>query len=705
MVGIAIMVGGAVAGANGIIIPPWPPTPMPPRQPRPVVVSIKTHHVSVEIDNQVARTTVDEVFHNEQPYPIEGTFIFPLPSGAAVSDFAMYMDGRKVEGEVLTKEKARQVYEDIVRRMRDPALLEYMGGNLFRASIFPIPANGDQRIELKYTELLPAEAGTVRYVEPLATDKFSANPIGDLSISVRIKSPVAIKAVYSPSHDVGVHREGDYTARASYEAKDVRPDRDFVLYYTLSSADFGLHVLTHREAGKDGFFLLLAAPQSELSAQQIASKHVTFVLDTSGSMSGEKIEQARNALLYCVNALRADDRFNIIAFSDGLERFREKPVAAGKAEVEAARKFIADIRARGGTNIDEALRTAIAGADGDGPTFIVFLTDGQPTVGVTDVAEILARAAKADPTEGARRLRLFTFGVGHDVNTRLLDRLAQEHGGASDYVAPGEDIEKKVSAFFDKVSFPVLANPTLDFGGAEVREMMPQQLPDLFKGSQLLVVGRYRDGGPRRVVLTGEVGGKRERFTYEINLPAQESDNAFLPHLWAQRRIGYLLDEIRLHGTNKELEDEIIQLSLEYGIVTEYTSYLVTETLGVHGRLTADMPTRIGGRFLPRGDASGVGGPSVAASQSMAGMREAAVVPVSTLAEVRAVGGKTFYLRDGVWVDEQYVNTMPATDLAFGSDAYFQYLRAHADAGPYFSLGTRVIVVIDGRAIRVTEAE
>jgi Ca-activated chloride channel family protein len=289
-----LLIPTAPALADGIIIPEPPPDV-------PIIdvpfLTIKYHRVNVTIDDQVATTHVDQVFVNEGRYEVEGTYIFPLPEGATISEFAMWVDGERIEGQVLERDEARRIYEDIVRRRRDPALLEYVGRDAFQASIYPIPPGGESRIELEYSEVLAMDNGLVEYVYPLNTEKFSPRPLEEVVVNVTLKSDEPLKAIYSPSHDVDIVRRGDYNATIGYEEYDVKPDRDFTLYYTVSAEDVGLNLLSYKpDRSGDGFFLLLAAPKVEVDSQRVIAKDVILVLDVSGSMEGEKIEQAREAL-------------------------------------------------------------------------------------------------------------------------------------------------------------------------------------------------------------------------------------------------------------------------------------------------------------------------------------------------------------------------------------------------------------------------
>src|SRR5437867_2679454 len=501
--------------------PPWPPRPI--TRPRPYIFApLEINHVKINtrINDQVAVTSVDEEFYNPNPSRLEGTFVFPIPKGAHINKFTMEIDGKQVEAELLSAEKARHIYEDIVRRLKDPALLEYAGRDVFKARIFPIEPNSKKRITISYTQLLKSDDGLVSYVLPLNTEKFSAKPIKNVSVKVELESKRPIKSIYSPSHSVEVKRHGSNTATAGYEASDVQPDADFALYFAPEKDEIGVNLLTHRTSGEDGYFLLLASPGVDVKEKQVIPKDVAFVLDTSGSMAGKKLEQAKKALQFCVENLNDSDRFEIMRFSTEVEPLFDKLVEATKQNRSKAEDFIKDLKPIGGTAIDDALKKALGlrpstldPRPSDHPFVIVFLTDGRPTIGTTDEDEIVAGAKK----RGDGRTRVFCFGIGTDVNTHLLDRIAEETRAFSQYVLPEEDIEVKVSNFFSKIKEPVLANPALKFtGDIRATKLYPSPLPDLFKGEQLVLVGRYSGKGDSAVIVEGSVNGTRKKFTYEV---------------------------------------------------------------------------------------------------------------------------------------------------------------------------------------------
>ena len=674
-------------------------------------VIIELHRVSVEIDNQVATTRIEQVFFNDSGRVAEGTYVFPLPMGAAVSDLVMWVDGKPIEARILDADEARAIYDDIVRRMRDPALLEYVGAGAIQASVFPIQPYSEVKIEIEYGQLLPVEDGLVHYVYPLRTDHLSRHPVERLSINVSVRSKDPIGTIYSPSHPIAVSREGDYAFRAGYEDSYVRPEGDFSLYYGLAREEISANLLTYRESAReDGFFTLMITPPLQAEADRVIPKDVIIVLDQSGSMHGEKWDQAREAVKFVLENLNRRDRFNLIVFSTGYRVFADdlQPVSVA----DEAIAWIEGLEALGGTDIDGALSEAMRMADRARSTVVLFLTDGLPTEGETDIAKILEHVDRLAPPT----VRIFTFGVGDDVDTFLLDQLWQKFRGAGTYVRPGERVDDEVSSLYNKISAPVLTNVELDVDGVLVEELFPgRPLPDLFAGTQLIIVGRYRDGGPATVRLEGDLDGAHKVYTYEVQFRERAGGEAFIPRLWATRKIGALLNAIRLHGEDPELVDSVIRLSIRYGIITPYTSFLITEDdiFTQEGRDQVQMrfESEAEGAFAAPSGAGAVDAAEAAAGLSGANaplftpaptLPAPAGIPAGGEQAIRYVGDRTFVWRDGVWVDTLYnADIMTPQRIEFLSEAYFTLLDRDPQIGEFLALGERVLFVWEGQAYEI----
>ena len=715
------------ANAQGVIVPgPCRRCPDPRPVPLPRALPIKSIKIDTKISSQVATTHVEQVFRNDTNATLEGTYLFPIPESASIAEFAIWDGDRRLVGEVRSREEARRIYDEIVRRQRDPGLLEYAGKDLFQASIFPILPHSDKKLEIIYTQVVRAEGGTVSYRYPLGTGR-QLTQIGSVAGRIEVESKEPVRNVYSPTHVIDVKRSSERRSLVSFESESGKEPQDFQLFYTLSKEDFGLTLLTHREAGKHGYFLLMISPKDDWSEQEYSAKDVVFVVDTSGSMAEEgKMEKARAALLYGVRILRPQDRFNIISFA-GEEHLMEAGLIAadenGRARGEA---FVKKLKPVGGTNINQSLVASLrqfSETNRERPKMLVFMTDGLPTVDETNVTKILDNVRKAMKPG----VRLFTFGVGYDVNTALLDKLAAENGGVADYVEPKEDLEVRVSNFFSKVNYPVLTDLQLDMGGAQTDLMYPRSIPDAFRGSQVTLIGRYSnaaDLSSMQLKLTGKAAGTTRTYTYaNLRFPLRSDANDYLPRLWATRRVGWLMEQVRSNGEQKELRDEIVDLGTRYGIVTPYTSYLALEDSAVSMRFTRNgAPTERAGTgsanlqvltpapsSTPAPSLQGLGNvvtgaEAVRLSKMQREHQDRVQLKDETRQDaVRRVDGKTFYLIDGVWTDSEFKaeSRLPETALVFGSDEYFALLKQKSKLGSYFSLGERVVVVFEGRVYRV----
>ncbi len=590
----------AVAGlahARGIVIPTEKSIPP---------LAMLNHKVEVTMVDQVATTKLTQTFRNHTSRELEATYMFPVPKGANVREFAMWVDGKKVKGELIEAAKARHIYTDMVRRTEDPGLLEYLGNDLLQMKIFPIPPKGDQKIEVSFQSIARREHEIVEYTYPLKTDGKATSTLEDFTMKITLKSQQPIANIYSPTHAIGIQRTNDKEAVVNFEKSQALLDKDFTILYTTSSKDVGLTTLLHRPlTAEDGYFMLLISPRAELSKEQQVPRDMVFVLDTSGSMrediAGEfkgesKMDQAKRALKYCLSGLTEKDRFALINFGTTVNHYRDALVQADKERIGHAKEWVDKLEPNGGTAINDALLAALELNSKDtGRTFnVVFFTDGKPTIGETKPDVILGNLVK----KNTENVRVFTFGVGNDQNATLLDQVAERTKAVSTFVRPGEEMEVKVSNFFEKISKPVLANLKLKAGpDVSLLEVYPPHLPDLFHGGQVVVMGRYHGTGATAITLTGSIGKETREFVYETDFVGKSEDKPFVEELWARRKVGYLLEQIRLNGEKKELVDEVVALAKKYGIATPYTSYLIVPD--------ANLPVA-GGKDKPKPEGDGV---------------------------------------------------------------------------------------------------
>jgi Ca-activated chloride channel family protein len=740
------------ARADGFIIIHNPPQPVPGHFSF-APLEVTYHHVTVDINDQVATTSVDQEFYNPNPRQLEGTYLFPLPSGSHIDKFAMDVNGTMMEAELLAADKARSLYEDIVRKARDPALLEYVGRDAFKVRIFPIEPNSRKRVKITYTQLLKSDSGLTEFTYPLNTEKFSARPLKDVSIKINLTCQQALKGVYCPSHNAEIRREGDRKATIGFEDHNVRPDTDFKLIFSQDPKEIGINLLTYRTGSDDGYFLLMASPGNTTKSQAPLPKDITFVLDTSGSMAGAKMDQAKKALNFCLANLNESDRFEVVRFSTETEPLFEKLVPASKENIDKATRFVKDLKAIGATAIDEAMKKALSYQhDESRPYVIIFLTDGQPTIGETREDNIVANIQKIGPN-----IRIFSFGIGTDVNTHLLDRIADGTKAFSTYVLPEEDLEVKLSNFYTKIKEPVLSNVQVAFTGEGIKasQIYPNVMPDLFKGQMLFAFGRYSGHGNGAVRISGSLGGEKREYAADVKFTESDTTNAFIPRLWATRRVGWLLDEIRLHGESKELKDEVTRLAREHGIVTPYTAFLIMEDERRRGvpvaaqnlrEMAADREVSLRAKSFYESakdeavaEARRSGGQAVANADALGGLKQStneqqqqngAAAPLSKAGgyalpgqagagatastataqpnygyrtaqnyaqQVKVINGRAFYQNGENWTDSTIQSKQNAkrVEITFGSDEYFALLKKYPQVAQWMSLGNNVDVLLD----------
>lgn len=684
---IGFAVGSWVAGAQPIEpIEPW--IPRWTFGPEPVV--LKSYTVKAEVVNQVAQFILELTFYNPSDFVQEETYIFPVPAGTVISNLTLCGDGKCHEGKLMNATEARSIYEEIVRRTKDPALLEYLGERAFQVRVFPIPPKGEQRVKISYQQVLQRAGNLIELLYPITAQK----PIEQLLIQIKIREDEPIASVYSPTHKISVHKPSESEAAVSFEATQVKSAQDFRLFYTVSEKELGVDVITYRVGDEDGYFLLLVSPaQGEIAPMP---KDVVLVIDVSGSMGDEKLAQAKQSLKYALSKLNPQDRVTIVAFSDTVTEFSPKLVSVDVIDRKELEAFVDKLEAGGGTNINDALLRGLSFFEpNERLKMLVLLTDGEPTTGETDVNQIIRNVTAKNAQLNAR---IFCFGVGYDVNTILLDTLSEENGGFSTYVEPGESIETEIAQFYERVGAPLLTDLQINFGDLKVYDLYPPKLPDLFKGSQIQIVGRYRAPGKGAVTLTGKRQGADWSSTFEIELPRENTQYGFLPRLWAARKIGYLLDEIRLKGENPELVDAVKKLAEKFGIVTPYTSYFAAPPESV-----GHAPAPCLACFMaPPAAMAPSGERAVHMSQGLQALREDARELAESL--VRSVRGISFQLdQDNIWKAAGY-QQQPTLKIQFGSEAYFALAR-NSMLKEYLALGPAVLFPVGDRWVEISESE
>ena len=744
---------------------PFPPRPLPPFQ-FPAAVTVKSVGVSATVRAGVAETEVSYVFSNPSAREAEGDFVFPIPAGASVSSFAMYDGDKKMEARLLSEGEATQTYEEIVRRRRDPALLTFSGRAALRARLFPIPPGGERKVTLKLVTVLPREGDALKYAWTLVGPHLPGGATPQ-SVSVSVSVSGDSGTIYSPTHEVQTKRVGDATVAtwtsdaANKAVLSENPEFDLYIAPKRGAERVALSMLTYNAAlpataslgggaRQSGYFLVVASPSVAKPDAALPPRRVVVVMDRSGSMQGKKIEQAKAAIRFALGKLRPQDSFNVITFSDSVEPFSPSPVAATAANLQRADAFVDGIVADGGTNIHDALDEGLAQfTERASGNTLLFFTDGLPTVGVTNQSAIVRDAI----TKNDKKARVFVFGEGYDVDVPFLDTVAQSLRGDADYVRPDENIEVKTSRFVAKTSAPVLENLHVSVEGgtlAKIGEIYPRpsDLPDLFAGGQLVLVGRYTGSARNfRLTLSGTANNKPQSYTLSGALPDVDTGAAFLPRLWASRKIGYLMDEVRLKedgAAKQEAIDQIVALSKEWGILTPYTALFVPEpegeaqganfrsgsrggTFGM-GAAGGVFRNSVGGSgavtsadannsttYAAPAAADRVGESAVNVSQGARSQRAAAQVGnasyyaaqsgadkdsnIALAKRLQNIAGRTFVQRGAVWTDATFdpKKQMQVVTIKTFSTAYFALVARNADFGKWAALGDEVLIAANAK--------
>jgi len=706
---------------------------------RAAAVQIQKVDVRAEVVEQVATTTMDIGLYNPSGRRLEAELLVPVPDGAVVRSFTFQGAAAEPTAEILPHEEARRIYNEIVAKIRDPALLEFAGYNLVRSSVFPVAARGTQKVRLVYEHVLPADGSRIDYVLPRTESLAYDVP---WSIRVALKSKRPISTVYSPTHELITTRHNSHALTVTLNQPGRTEPGSFQLSYLREVNGVTASLLAYPDVTVGGgYFLLLAGLPA--NAQPQAARHgikreVTLVIDRSGSMRGEKLEQVREAALQIIAGLETGESFNLLLYNEVVDLFSERPVPKTPQSVAAAEAYLDGVTARGGTNIHDALLEALRTPPTAGSLpLILFLTDGLPTVGQTSEAVIRDMVLKGNQ----HNRRIFTFGVGVDVNTPLLEKIAFETRATSTFVLPSEDVEAKVGQVFKRLSGPVLADGqlrVLNANGtaatARVRDMFPPRLPDLFDGDQLVLLGQYVGSAPLTFEISGNFLGQSRRFRFGFSLDGASTRNAFVPRLWASRKIAMLIDAIRQLGADtpatlgaasaaaandprlRELVDEVVRLSTEFGILTEYTAFLAREGTDLSSREFVREQAARNFRARAIHTRSGLASVNQTINNSRQKQQEVLnprnlfldeqmnTVQVTT---VQQVADRAFYRRGQRWVDSRVVNRgktlTPDRTIEFGSQAFWDLVKrlVREQRAGCVALAGDVTLMVDGQVVLI----
>ncbi len=718
---------------------PHPPIPQPPGPPQ--LYRTKQVEIDARIINSVAHVQLSQTFVNESSQTVEARCVMPVPYEAVIQNLTFLVDGKEIEGKLMSAEEARRIYQGYVQRSKDPALVQWLGSGLIQTNVFPIPPQKERTVTLSFTQVVSRTNGMLDWQMPLRAAGYSSQPLEKISINIYLEDDQSLGNIYSPSHSVDIVRTGSRQATIRYTSKSEVPVSNFRVMADTTKKQLAANWIGYRpDSDESGYFLMLLHPAFEATADN-SPKNIVLCLDKSGSMRGEKIEQARNALIYVLDHLPKKDRVGIVVYDSQVMTFRDELVSASdEREMESAKTFVRTLGASGSTNIDQGLQVSLKMLDDcDGPSYVVHLSDGVPTIGERDERQITANAVK----NNKERTRIFNFGVGHDVNSKLMNRLSQECFGQTFFVEPEQDIEDSVSALYDRLGQPSLTDVRWEIVSEEgkdrgkLADVYPSHLPDLFSGDQTSIVGRFRGSHEATLIVTGKIGDKSVKYEQTLDLGSARSraDGRFIATLWASRRAAAIIDEMDLEGRKESLMQELLELSKKYGILTQYTAFLAEEPnanmplaeqeLLLERRLSslelqsglqafrqrqnttelskasnaaeADRLQSFGGggsgagladATQPRSATLGAGGgrPGLGGAgggqPGLGGLAPASGPAKVATNPIRRSGEHAYFLRDGKWIDSSLGEKIPekVTKVERFSDEYFKLLEKYSDA-------------------------
>jgi Ca-activated chloride channel family protein len=531
--------------------------------------------ISVEINNQVAVTRLEQIFYNPHNSTIHPNIRFPVHEGASVQSFSLTdSDGKVYKGEIEESNQAEQKFNQARNEGKVAAIAVKKQPGVFETSIGSIAPESRATVIIEYGEILTYKSGQIKYNLPFNISDWQKTSLDQVSVEITIKDQKEITAINSPSHDIYAEKIENDDWKATFERSSFVPQKDFVLTYEVKADEMVTNFLAARtEAEKDGYFILMLSPQEIIEQQDIANRDIVFVMDTSGSMGGNKLAQTQEAFNFFVDKLNDADRFAIVDFASHVKTWENELMPVSYENRIKAKNYIKRLQARGGTNIYDSIHKALEFFEPDQKRTqtIVFLTDGEASSGIRNTDRIVK-----DFTDSNKiNVRTFTLGVGRGVNKKLLGQLALENRGEAIYLEPRANLDQQLKGFYQSISTPLLVDLALDFKKIEVSEIYPKELPNIYKGTQLIVTGRYKNSGESKITLTGKLNSEKKNFEINANFIEKSSQqNLFVPRYWARAKANELLKEIKSYGEKPELKEEVIRLSKKYQFATPYTSFV-----------------------------------------------------------------------------------------------------------------------------------
>jgi Ca-activated chloride channel family protein len=697
--------------------------PVPVEVSAPVVTAVEA---TVDIADQLAVTTLVITVKNNSPRQAEAEMILPVPEEAVFKTFTF--DGAQpgATARLLPKAEARQLYDSIVARSKDPALLEFVGTGALKSSVFPVAPGGMQKVRVTWEQLLKADGPRLDYLLP-RTEALEYNVPWTLTGTVKSSGPVG--AIYSPSHDIVMEQNaaGGFTKITLRPGAERQPGSVRISILRQEAGMSASLTACPDPMGTGGYFLMLIAPPAKRAEIMPMKRELTLVLDKSGSMAGGKLDQVKIAALQAIEGLADGEAFNLIVYNEAVESFAPAPVVKSPDTTAKVRDYIKALRPSGGTNIHDSMLAALRQPPTAGMLPVVlFLTDGLPTVGVTIEKQIREAAAKENP----HSRRVFTFGVGVDVNTPLLSALARGAKGSAVFVLPGEDVEVKVGSVARRLNGPLLADVTLACSeSGRIQDLLPAKMPDVFEGDQIVLLGRYAGSAPLKFDLTGRDAAGERKFHFEFQLDKASVANTHVPRLWAARRIATLTEAVRDLGEDpsitahdprvKELTDEIVRLSRDFGVLSEYTAFFADDGTPLASTAAPAVQRRFSAEIESKALKARAGAGSVNQEANVAAAKDSATLNLrnaqwsanlskTEFSNVQQISDRAYYKKGERWIDskapaETAAAAPPDRVIEIGTPEFAALVDQLATAGRLSTLSLRgeILMELNGQRVLV----
>jgi Ca-activated chloride channel family protein len=574
--------------------------------------------VAADVAGYVSRVSVRQVFSNPSKEPVEAVYTFPLPEDAAVDDMTMTVGDRVIKGQIKRREEARAIYEAAKSAGQSAALLDQERPNIFTQSVANLMPGQKVTISISYVNLLKYDDGKYEFVFPMVVgprytpgggysrpgERGAPSPVSriegnpgavsvvtdadritppitppatraghDISLTVNLDAGLPLQDVTATSHEVNVNRNEEHRATVRLKSERTIPNKDFILRFGVAGEQIRTGVLAHAPEGKSGYFTLILQPPASTARPPISPKEMVFVIDQTGSQSGEPIRKSKETMRFCIENLNPGDTFQLIGFNTQVYPCFSQPVPVTPENVDRALKWLEPIEGRGGTDILKSVDYALRIPDDPGRLrMICYMTDGYVGNDMQIIQYIRQNRGRA---------RMFPFGIGNSVNRFLIEGMAREGRGAAEIVTLNTPGEKAASKYYARVANPLLLDPQVEWNGLPVDDVYPKHIPDVFTAGPIILKGRYARGAEGEITVRGLLRGQPWSQTVKVSFPKERKEGSAIATLWAREKIEDLQAEdwvgAQTGSPRADIKERITALALDYRLMSQYTSFVAVE--------------------------------------------------------------------------------------------------------------------------------